>query len=359
MIKFAFSRIVMLNILTLVTLNAFAQTSPPFTTDLGFNRLSHPSTPAMLPWASKSVFEVRIVSEDILEDIQTWDLTAPEYSQVDSKIESSPVLDDKEKIIIKRQISNCRNRGNEKQCSVFMGFNKGTAFLAGKGGLLWTNAHVIDRFVKIITNLRKQSVSEWIKRDGRLLIFLFDANGKLVFDPFTDSAIVKINPNVSKAEAGKEEWYSVDSDYVGIQLSRSLGTPLRIGNPPIPGENLYRPGYPVCTGCPQNSVSEDPERNRNRGLGRNSDGVGLYWTGGAAQRVDSIISFLGVDPRGNYDLGQMVLFSADSQLGLSGGPILNTQGEVVGIFAGSKQRVYDSSMVVLSRGVRPPAFESK
>ncbi|MCB0363270.1 MAG: hypothetical protein KDD35_11130 [Bdellovibrionales bacterium] len=37
---------------------------------------------------------------------------------------------------------------------------------------------------------------------------------------------------------------------------------------------------------------------------------------------------------------------------------MNNKGEAVGVFAGSKPKIFSSEMIVLSRGVRPPAFNT-
>lgn len=358
MIKGNFSKVLLLKFLTLVTLNAWGQQAP-FSTELGFNRLNHPSTPPMLVDATNSVFEVRSISEDKVEEIQTWDLTDPKFSDIEKKLDALPSLDEKEKFIIKRQISNCRTRGNEKQCTVFLGIERGTAFLAGDSTTLWTNAHLVSRFLKIRAALSQKSVGDILKEDGRVAIFLFDKNGALVFDPFNDSSVVRIYPQPSLMASMRGDWYSEDSDFVGIQLSRAVGSPLKIGSAPIDGENLFRPGFAGCTGCASNPNQTDPELNRDRGVGRNSDGNGLYWTSGASQGKASVNLFLGTDLSGLFNMNQMIFFGADAQVGFSGGPILNSRGEAVGIFAGSKPRIYNSTMVVLSRGVRPPAFNNK
>lgn len=360
MIKSIVDKVLTVKLLTVVTLNvASAEVLAPFSTELGFNRLSHPSTPSMLIDVTDSVFEVRSISEDKVDDIQTWDLTDPKFSDVERKIDSIASLDDKERFIIKRQISNCRARGNEKQCSVLLGTEKGTAFLAGNSTLLWTNAHMVSRFIKLRATLAQKSIGEILRSDGRVAIFLFDKNGSLVFDHFTDSSAVTIYPEPSFVALLRGDWYSEDSDFVGIQLSQAIGTPFKIGMAPNEGESLYRPGFAACTGCLKNPNQTDPDLNRDRGDGRNSDGNGLYWTDGLNQGMASVNSFLGADLSGFFNMKQMIFFSADSQVGFSGGPILNNRGEVVGVFAGSKPRIYDSKMVVLSRGVRPPVFNNR
>ncbi len=353
-----------LNFLTLVTTSvAWSQAErstaqPPFTTELGFKRLTDQSTPSFLKQAATSVFEVRSLSEDKVEDITVIDLTDPKYVDMETKIDGIAALDDKEKLIVKRQIQNCKKNGSEKACSLFFTIERGTAFLAGQdGATLWTNAHLVSRFLKLRAALAKQPIAELLKKDGRIAIFLFDQNGKLVFDPFEDYAAVTVYEEPSLISLLRGDWYAEDTDFVGIKLGREIGIPLKIGRVPTTNQLLYRPGFAGCTGCPSNPNQTDPLLNNDRGSGKNSVGQGMYWTAGRSQSINSINSFLDIkNIQTMFKIDQMIFFGADAQVGFSGGPILNEAGEAVGVFAGSKPRMYGEDMIVLSRGVRPPAF---
>ncbi len=346
------------NLLVLVT-TSVAWSQVPFRTELGFKQLKDLSAPSFIKQASVSVFEVRSLSEDKVEDLTVLDLTDPKFSDIEGKIDGIATLDDKEKFIIKRQILNCKKNGSEKQCALFFTIEKGTAFLAGQdGSTLWTNAHLVSRFLKLRAALAKKSVIDLLETDGRVAIFLFDQDGKLAFDPFEHYATVTTyDGQPSMVSMLRGDWYAEDSDFVGIKLGLEIGVPLKIGPAPSAGQLLFRPGFAGCTGCPKNPNQTDPLLNKDRGEGKNSIGQGMYWTAGRLQSVDSINSFLGTNGvLSMFKIDQMIFFSADSQVGFSGGPILNETGEVVGIFAGSKPRMYEKDMVVLSRGVRPPIF---
>lgn len=355
--------LVLCNFLTLVTTNVAwsedGSTKPPFVTELGFKRLTDPSTPSILKKAAQSVYEIRSLSGDSADDLRQFDLTDPKYADIETKIDGIRELDDKEKLIIKKQIQVCRRNGSEKECLVFFSIEKGTAFLAGDdSSMLWTNAHLVTRFLKLRATFAKKTVPEQIKEDPRVGVFVFDQNGKLVFDPYDNIAnIANYSGEISIFAKLRGDWYAEDTDFVGIKLDRPIGVPLKIGPKPKPDQNLYRPGFAACTGCAENPNTTDPLENISRGLGKDSDGQGLYWTAGKAVKIDHVINFLdSTIITALFKLDQMIFFNADSQVGFSGGPILNEAGEVVGVFAGSKPRMYGKDMVVLSRGVRPPAF---
>lgn len=361
--KMTFAALALCNLLTLVTTHAvWAQNpaiKPPFTTQLGFKRLSDPATPDFLKKAARSVFEIRTLSAESPNDLTQLDLTDPKLKNVEAKIDANQDWDDKEKLIIKKQIQACRRNGSEKECVVFFTIEKSTGFLAGyDGSMLWTNAHVVERFLKLRATLAKRSVPQQLKAEPRVAIFLFDLNGHLVFDSFDNVAnVVVYTDEISRVAQARGDWYAEDSDFVGIKLDHPIGLPLKIGAKATFGQNLYRPGFPGCTGCASNPNQVNPMLNQPRGQGKDSSGQGPYWTSGETPSNERLMSFIGIPGIENYfKMDQMVFFSADSQVGFSGGPILNESGEAVGVFSGSLPRKYGNEMVVLSRGVRPPAF---
>lgn len=57
---------------------------------------------------------------------------------------------------------------------------------------------------------------------------------------------------------------------------------------------------------------------------------------------------------GMWQLDKMLFYSADSQVGNSGRPILNKNGEVIGIHAGGLTKYFNDSIQRVSRGVLFP-----
>jgi hypothetical protein len=344
---------------TLSASSAFADVQLP--TELGFQKLESSSTPAAVKKTADSVFEVRLVYEADPNKIVVMDLTDPKFKDIDQKVDAVTKLDANEKTVIKNQIQRCRRDGIDKQCPVFFTMEKATAFLVGgDGSYLLTNAHVVNGFLKMVSALQNKSVLELLKSQQRILIYLFDQSGKLIFDPYLNQANVIKYGEPSQLAIMQSSWYAEDSDYAVLKLSKVIGQPLKVAKSFKAGEVVYHTGFAACTGCDSAPNTTDAELNRDRSPKPNSTGVGYYWTAGNLQSAATARAFINADWYLNLArLNDMLFFNADAQVGMSGGPILNQAGEVVGVFAGSKQKVNpDGSMSVLSRGVRPTEFNS-
>jgi hypothetical protein len=334
-------------------------------TQLGFKALKSSSTPPFLNSVSQSVFEVLVPSAPSPEDVLFFNLNSPEFEQFKNRMASLPesAISKQERIVVEKQIENCRREKQEKQCGLFLTIEKATAFLAGgDGSYLLTNAHVVNRFLHMAAKTENKTVLDYLKVPRSVPIFLFDRSGNLVVDPYTmPPVLIKFGTPSLMAFIGGSGWYGDDSDYVVLQFTTPIGRPLTIANTVTIGESLYHLGFASCTGCGEAHNTTDPELNRDRKDSGNSDGKTLYWTApGPLVSLDQAISILKAPAKffeGSHK-DNWIFFRSDSQVGMSGGPIVNTKGEVVGVYAGSKPIIKnDGSMSVLSRGVRPPEFD--
>lgn len=356
-------------ILTLWTFSgayALEGAQPKFATDLGFKTLTEPGTPSFLKNASKSVYKVQIVSEANPNEVSVFDLESNEFKAFKTKVHTMPKeqLSDAERVTILKQIERCKRDKLIKNCPILLTFERATAFLVGgDGSFLVTNAHVVDRYLKLIAAQEKKSVLELLKHPQMLPLFLFDQNGSLIVDPFVNQPVVfRYGSPSSLAITNSNGWYGDDSDYVVIKLSTPIGEPLKIASSRSESEVLYRLGFSACTGCIEAPNRVDPALNTNRGTLGNSNGRDLYWTAGRSLNLTEAASYTGVSPDyfNTTHKKNWIFFLADSQVGMSGGPILNSAGEAVGIFAGSKPKQNeDGTMTVMSRGVRPPEFNKQ
>lgn len=340
---------------------AYASNSSKVVSENGFKNINAPSTSTMLNSTSESVFEVRILSEDSVDKINVFNLTDPKLQGFEQKISSGAGLSPQELISINKQVERCRRDKIEKECPVLFTIEKATAFLAGgDGSFLITNAHVVNRYLKLRAAIEGKTILDLLKTPQRIPIFLFNSQGSLVFDPYIAPAYITTYGNPSILALRNFSWYAEDSDYVVIKLPAPIGNPLKIARTMSVGEAVFRLGYAACTGCAENPNKTNPELNRDRGSAGNSNGTDLYWTSGKIQSLETASEFLKL-PLGYLEgthKDNFIFFNADSQVGMSGGPIVNQSGEVVGVFSGSKPKINDDgSMVVMSRGVRPPEFD--
>lgn len=178
------------------------------------------------------------------------DLTNTKLGDADLRTDIIEKLDSIEKVVVKKQIEHCFREKIEKQCPVYFTIEKVTAFLAGGDGTyLVTNAHVVNGPLKLLSAFENKPVLELLKQPQRVLIYLFDHSGNLVFDPYLNqAAIVKFGEPSSLAKF-KFYWYAEDTDYAVLKLDTKIGEPIKIAPRVQQGEIAYLSGYPACTGC--------------------------------------------------------------------------------------------------------------
>ena len=205
-----------------------------------------------------------------------------------------------------------------------------TAFLSGDARTLWTNRHGFPYVA---------SRGDWqfpdLRPGMRLEFQLQDRDGRLVFDTRRAGDHAKVE------FAGRETWVRLAdgseppkvvqasaSDFVRILLSRALDGHVfeSAAREPIPGEQIYALGWPSET------------QNRRPSFGEpDSDGRTLRFTAG---RVTDDVPFEIVDWKERterFDASSfaelMFLTTADCELGMSGSPIVDAGGRVLGILS--------------------------
>ncbi|PIE22994.1 MAG: hypothetical protein CSA62_09685 [Planctomycetota bacterium] len=205
-----------------------------------------------------------------------------------------------------------------------------TAFLCGDARTLWTNRHGFPYI---------EAQEDWrfpdLRPGMRLEFQLRNRHGQVVFDTGRagDYATVDF--------AGRESWVRMEggkrpakllqasaSDFVRILLSRPLAGHVFEGRSqhPEPGEQVYALGWPKET------------QNRRPSFGEpDSDGKTMCFTAG---RVTDELPFQIVDWKQRqelFDAGSfakwMFLTTADCELGMSGSPIVDAQGKMLGLLS--------------------------
>jgi hypothetical protein len=324
----------------------------------GFYNPTDPSIPERLKVASRSVFEIRTAFFEDFEtqsDISVADIRSMSASDIDSAI-GRMQLDKKDSQIIRAFINNCKTEEQKMNCPVPLKINSGSSFIAGSGNVLWTNAHVVEKMLNTKAMTNEKSVSDVLRSKDNMPVFIFNKDGEMIFNGLKDAVSFRSVPLETRMTKLGSSFYSVDSDYVAIELPVSLGAPLPIART-ISSDNVAVIGYPYCTGCtPQEG--QDPLDYASRYPYPNAEDCLEKVTGGSLINTEAWGQLAQVNLQivQNLNRSTFIGHTADSQHGMSGGPILNLNGEVVGIHAGGKTVNTGKGLNRYSRGVRPPEF---
>lgn len=228
----------------------------------------------------------------------------------------------------RREIADCVASTLE-DCSIPLLYMEGTAFRDRRHeNALWTNCHLVDAWVrhqKYRALLEGASFRERV-RAAKLRARVYDSRGTLLLD---------------EAEFAVEVGHFTEG-----QGPRSAGCVLADDAVRIRGPVIDRPALAWATGKAASGdatyIGGYPRRTDARAaLGvRDADGASFAWTRGrllGAADFDRVIADAGLSP-GSYGLARAgaytLMMSNDGAEGMSGGPILNAAGEVLGIFRG-------------------------
>lgn len=262
-------------------------------------------------------------------------------------------------------------RNNENgidTCAISLDLHSATIFSASDG-YFYTNYHALRpalQFFALVKNMPEKKAV--FKKTLKLPVYIFNSNKKLIYN-FIDSPVEIILPySFDEMFIGKTfESERFDRDYVKIKMQnpilfsdQSIAIENKTSIPFIGkknarmstfGDQVYLLGYPACTNCFREGLDF-----KDRGGNRNSDGESLYFSQGELLDFKKTINFLGKSDYSSFETyfetDRMLFAATDSLYGMSGGPFVNNQCQVVGIFTGgtSKEK-FLAGHERLSRGI--------
>ena len=289
--------------------------------ETGFLRPDDPTLPQAVVDASLSVYKVISQGGRFNRTVHTNNLEQINGAQTEFSAE--------DKWWQKRQLQYCL-RNAEVACPIFDQMGEGSAFLLNQKTQLYSNHHTFTEVLSALAKEAGQIDRASLKQHliGLHLFFeliddttpAFDSNKNnaslAFFNP--DGGLLTGDIKVMNTPLGRL------SDVVRIDLDYEMGTPLRFSKvPPKIGETIYLIGYPMETTDRKLVGATDSDGNSLR-ISRGKV-IGLDdWKQRTGNNVDSSTEGLFKQ--------RMIFVDADCEHGNSGGPLVNAQGEVVGVF---------------------------
>lgn len=246
-----------------------------------------------------------------------------------------------------RELETCL-RKKSQDCRLFDSYRNSTIALIENGTKAFGAAHVIEQ--EIFSSFSSLPPLELeINRETehlqqiQLLAFIYDSQGNLVGTPENLGVRVQNINNgdftslwkvIKSSESSNEDgkFFPPHLDLVTLKLDRALGPGFSISRiPPIPGEDIWLFGFPRKTNGWKFFGGLD------------SDGNSFYCSKGKSLDIAESIAApnlslknLKLNENEMIKMEKNVLFiSASGEHGMSGGPVLNTKGELVAIHSGS------------------------
>ncbi|MCB0355483.1 MAG: trypsin-like peptidase domain-containing protein [Bdellovibrionales bacterium] len=285
--------------------------------DLGFYKLSEQKV-QNIQFVANSVYEIIIPGNESisLSEIIHKLKIAESYEAATNYLKNIYAIADNEEEkrgvgFIIAQIQNCQIANSPfNDCKIFVDYIRGTAFVTGDGTNLWTAFH---NFKLLLHNSNKL-----FRAKINLPFFLINVDGNVIYESYLEP--VKIDKlNLKYLDFNdNSRCRKFNLDWINLKLARSVGQGLTINfNTPKETEKYYLAGFPRKT------------TDRNSYSAQDSNGKQFYITTG---RPRTKVNHLVCSKEPTQYTKDLFYLTADSAKGMSGGPILNSRGEVIGVY---------------------------
>lgn len=320
----------------------FALYAPTALSEPGFFRIDDVSIPAPVRQAAQSVFKLKTPDSEthrpaFVIDMQTEKENYRHSFGVDSYQQA--------------QFEFCE-RTALRYCAIFLDVGNGSAFLAEDHQSIFSALHNVSDLLAV--QVEKQKLFSHDEIRSRLLnvalpLVMQDHANELVFSSKANMAVPRFlsaNRDIYNLKMGDSTFKFRLSDLIRMSVASPIGkNPLQISaRPPKVGDRVYGIGYPAAT------------FNRKADFhAQDSDGVSLWISKGHVISTEEFIRRTGYSfpevVKTAFD-EYMVLVDFDVEHGDSGGPIVNEDGEVIGIM----QALFEDSTVtphaIMSGGLK-------
>lgn len=248
------------------------------------------------------------------------------YQRIQDDRTHEPVLRD----LLALQVSACI-RDQVSDCRVRVNFAQSSGFVTGDGQEITTAFHSVLRALKnAVPSAEAASLTVDRIKELDLPVLVYNHQGRLLSERRHRIRVARMSHKAVELVAAEDtKTLNPVHDFAVLSTEKYMGTPLKRADSFHKGDGVFIAGYPMKTEDRASHQAAD------------SDGKRLHFTRGGLIAVEKAYEIMGKDwnevPESLRTLWSTTALAikADGVHGMSGGPVLNGNGEYIGIFTSS------------------------